>query len=79
MQTVKGYFAALLAFLAMGLGMPAFADPPAAAHGVDLTPLTNAVNFSTVSAGILAIAATLMTLYAAYAGVRFLLRMVKGA
>ncbi|MBG6248489.1 MULTISPECIES: hypothetical protein [Symbiopectobacterium] len=63
----------------MGLGMPAWANPPAGSTGVDLTPLTNAVNFSTVSTGILAIAATLMTLYAAYAGVRFLLRMVKSA
>lgn len=76
MQTVKDYFFAFFVFLFTGLGMPAFADPPTA---VDLTPLTNAVNFSTVSTGILAIAATLMTLYAAYAGVRFLLRMVKTA
>lgn len=79
MQTVKGYFAALLVFFAMGLGMPAWADPPAAAQGIDLTPLTNAVNFSSVLTGIMAIAATMITLYAGFAGVRWILRMVRSA
>lgn len=49
------------------------------ASGTDLSTLTNSVNFSGVLTAIMAIAASLITLYAGYVGVRWVLRMVKGA
>lgn len=45
----------------------------------DLTKLTDSVNFEGVLTAIMAIAASLITLYAGYVGVRWVLRMVKGA
>ncbi|MEX5486289.1 hypothetical protein IC611_13335 [Proteus mirabilis] len=47
--------------------------------GVDLSSLTNAVDFGSVLVGIMAVAASIITLYAGFAGVRWILRMVKGA
>jgi len=47
--------------------------------GMDFSSLTNSIDFSPVSIAILAIAGSLITLYACYAGARFVLRMVKGA
>lgn len=47
--------------------------------GVDLSPLTNSIDFSTVLVAIMAVAASLVTLYAGVAGVRWVLRTVKSA
>ncbi|ELK1249100.1 hypothetical protein R4R92_003701 [Citrobacter freundii] len=47
--------------------------------GIDLTPLTNSVNFGSVLTGIMAVAGSLIVLYAGSAGVRWILRMVRGA
>lgn len=47
--------------------------------GLDLTPLTNSVNFGSVLTGIMAVAGSLIVLYAGSAGVRWILRMVRGA
>lgn len=47
--------------------------------GIDLTPLTNSVNFGPVLTGIMAVAGSLIVLYAGSAGVRWILRMVRGA
>ncbi len=47
--------------------------------GVDLTQMTNGVNFDSVLVGIMAVGVSLATLYAGFAGVRWILRMVKGA
>lgn len=55
------------------------APAPAAAKGIDLTPLTNSVNFGSVLTGIMAVAGSLIVLYAGSAGVRWILRMVRGA
>lgn len=58
----------------------AFADGTApAASGVDLSSLTNSVNFGSVLTGIMAVAVSLIALYAGSAGVRWILRMVRGA
>lgn len=46
---------------------------------IDLTQLTNSVNFSSVLTGIMAVAGSLIVLYAGSAGVRWILRMVRGA
>lgn len=46
---------------------------------VDLTPLTSAISFSGVTTAILGIAAAVAGLYALYAGVRHVLRMVRSA
>ncbi|HAT7610556.1 TPA: hypothetical protein JAW32_005509 [Citrobacter freundii] len=48
-------------------------------EGIDLTPLTNSVNFGSVLTGIMAVAGSLIVLYAGSAGVRWILRMVRGA
>ena len=45
----------------------------------DLTKLTDSVDFAGVLTAIMAIASSLITLYAGYVGVRWVLRMVKGA
>jgi type IV secretory pathway VirB2 component (pilin) len=45
----------------------------------NLTQLTDSVDFGGVLTAIMAIAASLITLYAGYVGVRWVLRMVKGA
>ncbi|EPU4686594.1 hypothetical protein ACVXBK_001323 [Citrobacter koseri] len=47
--------------------------------GIDLTPLTNSVNFGSVLTGIMAVAGSLIVLYTGSAGVRWILRMVRGA
>lgn len=47
--------------------------------GLDLSPLTNSINFSSVLTGIMAVAGSLILLYAGTAGVKWILRMVKGA
>lgn len=46
---------------------------------VDLSSLTNSVDFGTVLVGIMAVAGSLVALYAGSAGVRWILRMVRGA
>ena len=46
---------------------------------LDLSPLTNSIDFGGILTAIMAIAGTLITLYAGYVGVRWVLRMVKGA
>lgn len=55
------------------------APASSAAKGIDLTPLTNSVNFGSVLTGIMAVAGSLIVLYAGSAGVRWILRMVRGA
>ncbi|WP_404764763.1 hypothetical protein [Proteus terrae] len=47
--------------------------------GVDLTQMTNGINFESVLVGVMAVGVSLSTLYAGFAGVRWILRMVKGA
>ncbi|EAM9883170.1 hypothetical protein L1G09_000738 [Salmonella enterica] len=47
--------------------------------GIDLSSLTNSVNFGSVLTGIMAVAGSLIVLYAGSAGVRWILRMVRGA
>ncbi|EFU2697864.1 hypothetical protein HUI23_000063 [Escherichia coli] len=56
-----------------------FAEPPSPSTSVDLSQLTNSVNFQGVITAIMAVAASLVALYAAYAGVRWVLRMVKSS
>lgn len=50
-----------------------------ASKGADLTPLTNAVDFGSVMTGIMAVAGSLIILYAGSAGVKWILRMVRSA
>lgn len=47
--------------------------------GMDLSPLTDNIDFTSVMVAIMAIAGSLVALYAGYVGVRWVLRMVKGA
>ncbi|EFJ2912020.1 MULTISPECIES: major capsid protein [Escherichia] len=56
-----------------------FAESPSPSTSVDLSQLTNSVNFQGVITAIMAVAASLVALYAAYAGVRWVLRMVKSS
>ncbi len=59
-------------FLACLLPAFAFATP------VDLSPLTAAVDFSSVTTAVLAIAALLMAVYVAIKGTKIVLHMVRG-
>jgi len=53
-------------------------DTPAK-NSADLSALTDSIDFSSILIAIMAIAASLVALYAGYVGVRWVLRMVKGA
>lgn len=55
------------------------ADGASGGNKVDLSSLTNSVDFGTVLVGIMAVAGSLVALYAGSAGVRWILRMVRGA
>lgn len=55
----------------------AFAE--STSNGPDLSPLTDNIDFTSVMIAIMAIAGSLVALYAGYVGVRWVLRMVKGA
>ncbi|WP_340610861.1 hypothetical protein [Xenorhabdus bharatensis] len=46
---------------------------------VDLTALTNSIGFAGVLVAMMAVAGSLITLYAGVAGIRWVLRTVKGA
>lgn len=69
----------VLASILMAASSLSFAEGTATGTGVDLTPLTNSIDFSTVLVAIMAVAASLVTLYAGVAGVRWVLRTVKSA
>lgn len=69
----------LLASVLMAASSLSFAEGTATGTGVDLKPLTNSIDFSTVLVAIMAVAASLVTLYAGVAGVRWVLRTVKSA
>ncbi|WP_071828927.1 major capsid protein [Citrobacter sp. S-77] len=56
-----------------------FAETSSSSTPIDLSQLTNSVNFQGVITAIMAVAASLVALYAAYAGVRWVLRMVKSS
>ncbi len=57
---------------ALGLSAPAYAVPP------DLTSLTTAVDFSTATDAILAVAAALIVVYIAMKAAKMVLGMVRG-
>lgn len=72
-------FKKIVSFLAVPALMAVSGATFAASSGVDLSPLTNSIDFSTVLVAIMAVAASLVTLYAGVAGVRWVLRTVKSA
>ncbi|EGY28570.1 hypothetical protein Rin_00014870 [Candidatus Regiella insecticola 5.15] len=74
MQLMKSLYTKMLVLFTMCLF-----SSLALADAADLTTLTNAVDFSKVLTGIMAVAATLITLYAGFAGVKWILRMVRSA
>lgn len=69
----------LLPVLLLSSSSAVFAESPSPSTSVDLSQLTNSVNFQGVITAIMAVAASLVALYAAYAGVRWVLRMVKSS
>lgn len=56
----------------LGLSKPAEAAPP------DLTSLTTAVDFSTVTTAVLAVAAALIVVYIAWKGAKMVISAVRG-
>lgn len=65
----------LVALTALGLSfaaLPAMAAPP------DLTSLTTAVDFSTVTTAVLAVAAALIVVYIAWKGAKMVISAVRG-
>lgn len=69
---MKKVLAVLLASLAV-FSMNVFAVPP------DYTTLTGAIDMSTTTAAILAVAAIMMVVYITWKGAKMILRMFKGA
>lgn len=57
----------------------AFAAETTGSKDVDFSQLTNSINFGNVMVGILAVAGALIGIYAGMAGVKWVLRMVRGA
>ena len=70
---VKALF--LAGLTALGLS---FASLPAVAAPPDLTSLTTAVDFSTVTTAILAVAAALIVVYIAWKGAKMVISAVRG-
>ncbi|OAT46081.1 hypothetical protein [Providencia heimbachae] len=66
---------ALLASLSSGATLAAGES----GSGVDLSSLTNSIDFGSVLIGIMAVASSIVVLYAGSAGARWILRMVKTA
>lgn len=64
----------------LGLFATAFAlaSVPALAAGPDMTDLTTAVDFGTVTTAVLAVAATLIVVYIAWKGAKMVIGAVKG-
>lgn len=56
-----------------------FAAETTGSKDVDFSQLTNSINFGNVMVGILAVAGALIGIYAGMAGVKWVLRMVRGA
>ncbi|EFB2352615.1 major capsid protein [Escherichia coli] len=66
--------------LVAAFSAPSFAaESGTSSSGVDLSQLTNSIDFGSVLTGIMAVAASLVVLYAGIAGVRWILRTVKSA
>ncbi|MDZ4255492.1 MAG: hypothetical protein U1A72_23225 [Sulfuritalea sp.] len=73
MKTMKLFFASLLALSFSMFGLPAFAVGP------DLTAVTTAVDFSTVTTAILGVAAAVAVVYLAWKGAKMVIAAVRGA
>lgn len=58
--------------------LAAAASVPALAAGPDLTSLTSAIDFGTVTTAILAVGASLIVVYIAWKGVKMLVTAVRG-
>lgn len=70
----KKMFMQFWAFMALALGFGA-----AQAAGPDLTSLTTAVDFGTVTTALLGVAAAIIIVYIAWKGAKMVLAAVKGA
>ncbi|CDL80572.1 hypothetical protein [Xenorhabdus szentirmaii] len=72
----KAFVVSTLALSSAG----AFADEAVGKAGdVDLSSLTNSISFSGVLVALMAVAGSIITLYTGFAGIRWVLRTVKGA
>lgn len=70
-MNLKTKYAAVAAAAAL-VAIPSWATPP------DYTTLTGAIDLSTTSEAILAVAALLMVVYTAWKGAKMIIRMFKG-
>lgn len=66
----------VLGLIAFGLSMLGLG--PAHAAGPDLTTLTTAVDFGTVTTAVLGVAASLIVVYIAWKGAKMVIAAVKG-
>ncbi|GAQ30425.1 hypothetical protein K6V18_06625 [Ralstonia insidiosa] len=64
---------------ALVAGAVSAVEARAAATPPDFTQLTSGIDFSTVVVGVLAVAATLITVYVAIKGAKIITHMVRGA
>lgn len=77
LSIVKSKYAQAVVLASSVVSGSAFAE--STSKTPDLSSLTDSIDFSGVLNAIMAIAASLVALYAGYVGVRWVLRMVKGA
>ena len=77
LSIVKSKYTHAIVFASSVISGSAFAETTSKTP--DLSSLTDSIDLSGVLTAIMAIAASLVTLYAGYVGVRWVLRMVKGA
>lgn len=73
MLSIKRYVLGLLAVALSFFGLSAHAAPP------DMTALVAAVDFSTVTTAILAVAAVMIVVYIAWKGAKMVIVAVRGA
>lgn len=78
LSTAKNKFLTACIAVSSVISGSAMAETPVGTE-TDLSALTNSIDFSGVLTAIMAIASTLVALYAGYVGVRWVLRMVKSA
>lgn len=73
MKSTKLFFASLFALVFATFGLPAYAVGP------DLSTVTAAVDFGTVTTALLGVAAAVVVVYLAWKGAKMVIAAVRGA
>ena len=78
MQAIKSYYAAaFLFFTGLMFGQNVLAQAAPNPYATDLSSLTSSINWTTVITAVLAVAVSLMGLYAVIKGVKIVVSMIR--